>query len=152
MRIWSLHPKYLDAKGLVALWRETLLAKKVLSGQTKGYRHHPQLIRFAELDDPVSVLDNYLAGVYKESLKRAYNFDRSKIDWNFSKARLEVSRDQLKYEWEHLMRKLDHRANKVYERLKNVPPAQIEVHPVFHLVDGPIAHWEIVIQNDMSVA
>ena len=30
MRIWSLHPKYLDAKGVVALWRETLLAKNVL--------------------------------------------------------------------------------------------------------------------------
>jgi hypothetical protein len=30
MRIWSLHPKYLDSKGLVALWRESLLAKNVL--------------------------------------------------------------------------------------------------------------------------
>lgn len=37
MRIWSLHPSYLDAKGLVALWRETLLAQKVLLGATVGY-------------------------------------------------------------------------------------------------------------------
>jgi carboxyl-terminal processing protease len=29
MRLWSLHPKYLDAQGLVALWREALLAKAV---------------------------------------------------------------------------------------------------------------------------
>ena len=36
MRLWSLHPRYLDAKGLVALWREGLLAQAVLKGQTKG--------------------------------------------------------------------------------------------------------------------
>jgi hypothetical protein len=30
-RIWSLHPKYLDARGLVALWREGLLAQAVLT-------------------------------------------------------------------------------------------------------------------------
>jgi hypothetical protein len=32
MRLWSLHPRYLDAKGLQAVWREGLLAKKVLQG------------------------------------------------------------------------------------------------------------------------
>ncbi|WP_368086417.1 pyrimidine dimer DNA glycosylase/endonuclease V [Nitrosomonas sp. Nm34] len=26
MRLWSIHPKYLDAKGLLALWREGLQA------------------------------------------------------------------------------------------------------------------------------
>ena len=46
MRLWSLHPKYLDIKGLVACWREGLLARKVLLDQTKGYKNHPQLIRF----------------------------------------------------------------------------------------------------------
>jgi hypothetical protein len=46
MRIWSLHPKYLDAKGLVALWRESLLAKQALESKTKGYKNHPQLNRF----------------------------------------------------------------------------------------------------------
>ena len=49
MRIWSLHPRYLDAKGLVAVWRETLLAKHVLEGKTKGYKNHPQLNRFREV-------------------------------------------------------------------------------------------------------
>jgi len=43
MRIWSLHPKYLDSKGMVALWREALLAKQVLLNKTKGYKNHPQL-------------------------------------------------------------------------------------------------------------
>jgi hypothetical protein len=50
MRIWSIHPKYLDIKGLVALWREALLAKHVLEGRTKGYRNHPQLDRFKLAD------------------------------------------------------------------------------------------------------
>lgn len=38
MRLWVSHPKYLDCKGLVALWRESLLARKVLKGKTKGWR------------------------------------------------------------------------------------------------------------------
>ena len=37
IRIWTLHPKYLDAKGLVAVWREALLAKHVLENKAKGY-------------------------------------------------------------------------------------------------------------------
>ena len=41
MKLWSIHPKYLDAKGLVALWREALLAQKVLDGKTEGYKNHP---------------------------------------------------------------------------------------------------------------
>ena len=43
MRLWSLHPKYLDKLGLLGLWRESLLAQKVLLGKTKGYKNHPQL-------------------------------------------------------------------------------------------------------------
>src|SRR5262249_31313629 len=43
MRLWSLHPSLLDARGLVALWRETLLAQKKLEGKTNGYIHNPQL-------------------------------------------------------------------------------------------------------------
>jgi hypothetical protein len=67
MRIWSLHPKYLDVKGLVALWRETLLARHVLLGKTKGYRHHPQLARFKACKDPVSAIDQYLQVVCEEA-------------------------------------------------------------------------------------
>ena len=37
MRLWTLHPKYLDPQGLVALWREALLARAVLQGKTRGY-------------------------------------------------------------------------------------------------------------------
>ncbi len=34
MRLWTLHPKYLDPRGLVALWREALFAQAVLRGWT----------------------------------------------------------------------------------------------------------------------
>jgi len=71
MRIWSLHPKYLDTKGLVALWRETLLAQHVLEGKTKGYKNHPQLDRFKRSKKPIEVINQYLAGVYAEALTRS---------------------------------------------------------------------------------
>src|SRR5579862_5032823 len=79
MRLWTLHPKYLDAKGLVALWREALLAQKVLRGKTKGYRHHPQLARFKAHENPVVALAAYLREVHKEAKRRGYAFDGSKI-------------------------------------------------------------------------
>ena len=80
MRIWSLHPSLLEVKGLVALWRETLLAKHVLLGKTKGYKNHPQLDRFKKCKAPVKVIDQYLLSVYEEAVWRGYNFDKSKIE------------------------------------------------------------------------
>src|SRR5678815_1718275 len=79
MRLWSLHPKYLDAPGLVALWREALLARAVLRGETSGYKHHPQLDRFKTHAQPRSAINSYLAGVYAEALARGYSFDATKI-------------------------------------------------------------------------
>ncbi|MFO7790471.1 MAG: pyrimidine dimer DNA glycosylase/endonuclease V, partial [Bacteroidales bacterium] len=79
MRIWSLHPQYLDAKGLVALWRETLLAKHVLEGITKGYKHHPQLMRFRQVEKPADAIHYYLEIVWEEAGKRNYNFDKNKF-------------------------------------------------------------------------
>ena len=78
MRIWSLHPKYLDAKGLVALWREALLAQNVLLGKTRGYKNHPQLERFKLYDDSLLAMGFYLKVVYEEAKERGYNFDKHK--------------------------------------------------------------------------
>lgn len=69
MRIWSIHPKYLDIKGLVALWRETLMAKHALEGKTRGYKNHPQLNGFKELKKPVDGINQYLTFVYDEAIK-----------------------------------------------------------------------------------
>ena len=75
MRLWTLHPKYLDRQGLLGLWREGLLAQAVLQGKTKGYRHHPQLARFQMHPDPVQAIAHYLREVHEEATRRGYNFD-----------------------------------------------------------------------------
>ena len=79
MRLWSLHPSYLDAKGLTALWREGLLAKAVLAGQTRGYKNHPQLERFKSQPDPQVTINAYLLDVWREAERRGYHFDLGKL-------------------------------------------------------------------------
>jgi hypothetical protein len=141
MRIWSLHPKYLDTKGIVALWRETLLAKKVLEGKTRGYKNHPQLIRFRNSGFAVDGINQYLAVVYEDSLKRGYRFDRSKINWNFIPITLTVTDKQLKYEMDHLLKKLKTRDPELY--LSFSGETRIEPHPQFKIIKGEIEAWEI---------
>lgn len=141
MRIWSIHPKYLDTKGLVALWRETLLAKHVLEGKTKGYRNHPQLNRFKRADKPIDSINQYLATVYNEALTRNYKFDKEKIDWNFEPSVMCVTTGQIKYEIAHLLNKLKIRDKDKFERLTNLE--KIDQHPIFKIVKGDIEDWEI---------
>ncbi|MEM5879252.1 MAG: pyrimidine dimer DNA glycosylase/endonuclease V [Candidatus Aenigmatarchaeota archaeon] len=71
--------KYLDRLGLIAVWGEGLLAKKVLENKTKGYRNHPQLIRFKKYKDPLFAINAYLLEVYKEGIKRGCKFEIRKI-------------------------------------------------------------------------
>ena len=106
MRLWSLHPKYLDQKGIVAVWREGLLAKKVLEGNTKGYKNHSQLIRFKALADPLSAINSYLVGIYRESVIRGYEFDVSKVGATVFQQDIIETSGQLNYEMEHLLNKL----------------------------------------------
>lgn len=140
MRIWSLHPRYLDPQGLVALWRETLLARKVLRGETRGYRHHPQLWRFRETDDPLVAIDAYLAAVHAEATARGYAFDASKFDANARATAIPVARGQLAHEWLHLMRKLETRNPDLHLRWRDLRSPR--THPSFRVVAGPMADWE----------
>jgi hypothetical protein len=142
MRIWSIHPKYLDTKGLVALWRETLLAKHVLEGKTNGYRNHPQLNRFKKCKKPLDALNGYLAVIHLEALNRQYNFDKQKVDWNFLPASLPVTKGQLEYEKVHFLNKVKSRDPKKHKELKTL--LSFDPHPLFHLIDGDIEDWEIV--------
>lgn len=140
MRLWSLHPRYLDSRGLVALWREGLLARKVLRGLTKGYKHHPQLVRFRTQPNILQAIDGYLIAVFEEAEKRGYQFDRTKIGTRFAPTRIPVSRGQLHYELQHLKKKLkvrDHERGRVLRGL-SVPKA----HPLFRVVKGEIESWE----------
>jgi len=140
MRIWSIHPKYLDTKGLVALWRETLLAKHVLEGRTKGYKNHPQLKRFKLSKKPLNCINQYLSVVYKESKERGYNFNRDKIDWDFQSEQLVSTSGQLEFEMKHLLRKLIVRDIQKYNELLEIP--KIDPHPLFKIQHGDIEDWE----------
>jgi hypothetical protein len=142
MRLWTLHPKYLDAKGIVALWREALLAQKVLQGTTKGYKHHPQLLRFSKTKNPTAALARYLEAVHAEALRRDYHFDASKIGAQRSRGKIGETRGQLLYEWAHLKRKLKKRDPK---RLREIASVKIPApHPLFKIVPGEVREWEKV--------
>jgi hypothetical protein len=142
LRLWSLHPRYLDAKGLVALWREALLAQAVLRGETRGYRHHPQLDRFRDAGSPVGAIAAYLRAVHAEAARRGYRFDRKKIGRGRSVSRIAATRGQLDYEWKRLRAKLRARDPSRLAALKSIKrPAP---HPLFRVVAGGIADWEVV--------
>jgi hypothetical protein len=142
VRIWTLHPRYLDPKGLVALWRETLLARAVLAGRTRGYTHHPQLQRFAAQPEPLATVDAYLAGVLAEATQRGYRFDASKIGPTPGPAAVSIAATtgQRDYEWSHLRAKLAARRPDWLARwaVDDVPA----LHPIFTLSAGPVAPWE----------
>jgi hypothetical protein len=142
MRLWSLHPKHLDAKGIVALWREALLAKHVLEGKTKGYKNHPQLNRFKKLKHPVAAINRYLLAVYKEAVKRDYNFDPDKINHNFTSPKIPVTKGQIDYEIDHLLKKLKIRDPERFNKLKK--QTTFPVHPLFKRVPGKVEDWEII--------
>jgi len=131
---------YLDAQGLVALWREGLLAQKVLRGRTRGYRHHPQLDRFKAQPDPVASIARYLRAVQEEAERRGYRFTRSKIARRSGARVMAETRGQLDYEWAHLRRKLRRRSPEQYRRLAGVRRPQ--PHPLFRLRRGPVREWE----------
>ena len=140
MRLWSIHPSYLDSKGLVALWRESLLAKDVLWGKTRGYKYHPQLTRFKESANPIESINKYLLCIYEESLKRGYNFNKDKIACTGDSVIIEISSGQIKYEFNHLMKKLEKRD---YERyLEFSDTINISCNPIFKVYHGDVEKWE----------
>jgi hypothetical protein len=140
MRLWTLHPKYLDPQGLVALWREALLAQAVLRGRTRGYRHHPQLQRFQAQAAPRSAINAYLGGVLSEADARGYAFDRRKLSPVRGRIVIRATDGQLAHEWAHLMRKLKARNPRLYRQWKT--EARPEPHPLFRVVRGDIEEWE----------
>jgi len=142
MRLWSIHPKYLDSKGLVALWREGLLAQNVLLGNTKGYKNHPQLIRFKKTNNQSAAIAGYLRSVAEEADSRGYHFNRNKIIDMIFKDKIPVTNGQVQYEFEHLLKKLETRDQDLYRKIKGL--GYIELHPLFNRVIGGVEDWEIV--------
>jgi len=142
MRIWTLHPSYLDRRGLVALWREALLAQAVLRGRTRGYTQHSQLLRFRAQARPVGCIASYLRVVQAEGASRGYKFAFEKISRARHSRRILVSRGQLEYEWRHLQRKLAHRDPEWLARIGE--PSLPRPHPLFRVVPGSVEEWERV--------
>jgi len=146
MRLWSLHPKYLDAKGIVALWREALLAKNVLEGKTKGYKHHPQLNRFKSYKDPLLAINSFLTCVFTESQTRVYLFDKSKIDFVNDKMLIPVTYGQMEYEFEHLKKKLKIRDPEQLKKIEHCDSSSLTPNSVFFLVKGGVEEWEKIME------
>ena len=142
MRLWSIHPGYLDTKGLVALWREGLLAQSVLRSETRGYRHHPQLARCKDTADPTGAVGSYLRHVADEAHSRNYNFDKSKILNKRLRGKILVTTGQLEYEFQHLLKKLKIRDLGACERLQGI--GRIEPHALFDTREGGVEDWEVV--------
>ncbi len=140
MRLWSIHPKYLDRAGIVALWRESLLAKAVLKGETKGYTNHPQLKRFTSVSHPIDAINEYLIGIWEEANSRGYKFNKSKIDTPQNITCIPIPEGQIIFEFDHLLMKLAKRDEKKYEQLINIHA--MELHHIFKKIDGGIAEWE----------
>ena len=139
MRLWTLHPKYLDPQGLVALWREALLAQRVLEGRTRGYRSHPQLLRFRESADSLAAISSYLRFVHAEATDRGYDFNASLIITPRDHASITVTAGQLEFEARHLRAKLASRSPCLAHRLAARHPVP---HPLFRVVPGAIEPWE----------
>jgi hypothetical protein len=146
MRIWSIHPGYLDRMGLVALWRESLLAQKVLQGKTNGYKNHPQLLRFKNEAHPINLIGFYLYKVLLEASHRGYNFDFHRISEPTSPqyylTHIPVTEGQVAYEWNHFLNKVKLRAPEVYEKHKDLDPSKIHLNPLFKRTPGDVEIWE----------
>jgi hypothetical protein len=139
MRLWSIHPQQLDHVALVAVWREGLLAKKVLEGKTKGYTNHPQLDRFKSAENPLNAINNYLHEIVDEADRRGYHFNRSKLVSRVNYSPIPLTNGQLDYEWQHHLRKSKIRTPQHYKKIK---PENAKAHPLFTLQNGPIQPWE----------
>jgi hypothetical protein len=140
MRLWTVHPSYLDAKGLTAAWREALLAQKVLAGGTRGYRNHPQLARFREQARPLHSMAAFLRALAVEAERRGYRFDAGKILPSGPVRRIAETNGQLLYEWRHLRSKLRVRAPLLHRRFAGI--SRPEPHPLFRIVPGGVRDWE----------
>jgi hypothetical protein len=137
MRLWTLHPRDLDAIGLVSVWRKALLAREVLRGRTRGYRSHPQLERFRSHPSPLSAINAYLRAIHEEAVARGYAFDGRKLGPVRDRTRIRATDGQLDDEWERLREML---AARRPDRPRGA--GRPAAHPLFRTVRGPIEPWE----------
>jgi len=142
MRLWSLSPNYLDTKGLLALWREALLARAVLRGRTTAYRRHPQLHRFRKHPFPRRAIAAYLWHIHAEARRRGYSFKLPGIRLRGRMERIPVTTGQVKYEARHLLKKLKTRDPARFKALRSLN--RFRTNALFKTISGGIEPWERV--------
>lgn len=152
MRLWTIDPFYLDSKGLLGLWRETLLAQAVLLGKTQAYKNHPQLDRFKQHAKPLEAIGFYLSEIAEVAKnEHGYNFDVSKIVFypENDLVKIPVSKAQVFYEIQHLVKKLELRDPSQAKAVKNWADHDcLQVNPLFK-VDAAregVEKWEKIIK------
>ena len=151
MRLWSIHPSYLDWKGLGANWREALLAQAVLLGRTRGWRNHPQLNRFKEHRDPVAAVGFFLLKNHEEATRREYNYNLSKIVKPVEEIEpIELTDGQLRYELSLLRERLDRRDPEWLKGIEGLADDPPRPHPLFKVVEGDIEPWETGYWNSLK--
>jgi hypothetical protein len=151
MRLWSIHPRYLDWMGLGAVWREGLLAQAVIEGRTKGWRNHPQLNRFKEHLDPLGAIGFYLIAVREEAAYRGYSYDVSKIRHHVAVVeKAPITRGQLLYEFRLLFNRTKIRSPVWHSKLSE--KEEPEPHPLFFIREGEPERWETSYWRDISAS
>jgi hypothetical protein len=127
-------------RGIVAFWREGLLARKVLQHQTKGYNNHPQPDRFNAHLQPAVAIECYLRYIYEEAVRGGFHFDVDKIDLKQQCTKIPLKKGQLEYELSHLKTKLKLRDPTRYKNMLAVKKPM--VHLLFKIIMGGIESWE----------
>ena len=139
MRLWSLHPRYLDPQG----WSrcgETLLARKVLRGETRGYRHHPQLQRFREARDPQSAIDAYLPRSTPRRRRAATRSTRTSSMPTRARKDPGRARATRRARMGHLIAQARVAQPGAHVRWRELQRPR--THPSFRVVAGGVADWE----------
>lgn len=132
MCLWSIHPKYLDKYGLMALWREGLLAQQALSVTNTQYIKYSELERFKNNENPIKAIGSYLCYVAAERARRGYKFTHEKIlHPNFDNYLIVITDDQLVAEVYELKNKLKLRDRNKLKELKGI--SKFESNPAFDL-------------------
>lgn len=147
MRLWSLHPSFLDRQGLLGQWREAIQAKNALLNpdHPSNIWHARQLQRFKESPAPMRNIAIFLHVVADEMILRGYHPNVSLIPYYPEKIPhyISVTSGQVDYEIKFLQAKLEKRNPTFLPRLWNIRLLMFnQLNPVFKEVGGDIEPWE----------
>lgn len=131
MSLWSVHPRYLDNKGLISAWNRGLQLQKQLSTEPARNTGNSQLIMFSRQEKPLHAIGSYLSFIASEGCRRGYKFTHEKILYpNFDEELLPIDSEQLRSENQMLQNRLKTRDKNRYQQLSS--QSWPETHPLFN--------------------